>query len=90
MKAKEKAHVDAVGEEKFNAAVGRALFVIRQDSRLTGLDKLRNAIAEEAAMRATGYPKRPLILPKTAGEPHDDIQLICEQVLESAEQAASR
>lgn len=64
----EKEHIAEIGEDKFEHAVGRALFRLRQDGRLVGLDKIRNAVAREAALQATGFPKRPLNLPKACGE----------------------
>lgn len=89
MKAAEKLHIQTVGQTTFDRAFNAAMFKIKQDARLTGLDKLRGAIAEEAALRATGYQKRPLILPRGCGKPDRDIQTICEQVLERAVEAAA-
>jgi len=94
MKADEKLHIAMVGEAKFKSAYGKAMLCIKQDARLTGLDKIRMAIAEEAAFRATGYEKRPLNLPRGCGKVVDDggnkneIQSICEQILERASEAA--
>jgi hypothetical protein len=76
-------HIRHVGA-KFNHALAWARFSVRQDHRLVGLDKIRKAIAHEAALRATGYPPRPFLLPRAAGRGNEEIQLIAEQVLAQA------
>jgi len=88
MKAAERDHIKAVGEDKFNRAIGLAMVEIRQDARLVGLDKVRNAMAEEAAFRATGYEERAFALPKNAGEPTQAFQDVCDAVLQRATEAA--
>lgn len=90
MKAAEKDHVKAVGEDKFNRAVGLAMVEIRRDARLIGLDKTRNAMAEEAAFRATGYEARPFTPPKNAGDPSQEFLDLCAAILERATEAARK
>jgi hypothetical protein len=88
MKAPEKEHVKKVGEEVFSRAEALAMFAIRQDGHLVGLDKIRNAMAEEAALRATGYQKRAFVPPKGCGEPTQDIMDLCEATIEVAAESA--
>jgi hypothetical protein len=77
------AHIKKAGA-KFKYALAWARYAVRQDRRLVGLDKIRAAIAHEAALRATGYPPRPFLLPRNAGRGNEEIQLIAEQALEHA------
>src|SRR5215471_8833994 len=77
-------HITKVGPRKYAHALALARFSVRQDSRLTGLDKIRNAIAKEAALRATGYMRRPFIIPRNAGRADQDIQNIADELLEKA------
>lgn len=88
MKKDEKEHVKAVGEDKFNRAIGLAMVAIRRDARLVGLDKTRNAMAEEAAFRATGFEARPFTPPKNAGDPDQAFLDLCATILDSATEAA--
>jgi len=85
---KDREHIAAYGEEKFWEVLGKAMFVIKSDARLTGLDLIRNAIGLEAALRATGRPPFPLKIPYDAGEPNQAIVDICEEILVRAAEAA--
>lgn len=81
---KDEEHIKSFGEKKFERAVALASFEIRQDSRLTGLDKIREVLAFEAAMQATGNGERPLIIPRGCGEGIQQTQDICEELLKRA------
>lgn len=87
MRADEKAHVAAVGEPKFNSALAKATMVVRMDGRLTGLDKLREPLAYQAAMEATGFERRGFTIGKKEIPP--DCMAICEELLEKAREAAT-
>jgi hypothetical protein len=84
MSAEEEAHIEKVGRARFDRAFDYAQFDIRRDSRFVGLDKLRLAIAYEAALRATGFNKRPLRLPRGAGPGEEATQRIAEELLARA------
>lgn len=77
-------HIKKVGNAAYARAFVYARVAVRQDDHLIGLDKIREAIAREAALRATGYPHRPFILPRNAGRADPGIQLIAEQALARA------
>jgi len=77
-------HIRAVGRTTYHVAYIWARYAVGLDARLIGLGKIRKAIATEAALRATGFPFRPFQLPRDAGRPDQDIQNICEQVLDRA------
>jgi len=87
MKADEKAHVAEIGEARFNAALAKAAMVIRMDSRLTGLDKLREPLAYQAAMEGTGFERRGFTIGKKEIPP--DCMAICEELLNKAREAVS-
>lgn len=80
----EKEHIQKVGAAKYERAYAYAEVEARQDNRLVGLDKIRSAIAHEAALRATGYPARPFHLPRRAGRADEHIQTIAEEILDRA------
>ena len=80
----EKGHIEKVGATKYGRAYAYAELEARQDSRLVGLDKIRSAIAHEAALLATGFPARPFILPRRAGAAREEMQFIAEEVLARA------
>jgi hypothetical protein len=90
MTAAEEAHVKKVGRKRFDRAFDYAEFETRRDSHFVGLDKLRRAIAYEAALRATGFADRPLKLPRAAGPGEVETQQIAESILERATTLACR
>lgn len=49
------------GRERFAALVVDAVLILKEDRRLTGLDRLRVALARQAAFRAIGGPARPFV-----------------------------
>jgi len=77
-------HIMRVGTRTFNHAYALARFAVKQDRHFVGLDKIRTVIAREAALRATGYPPRPLILPRNAGRGDQQLQQIAEMLLDYA------
>lgn len=90
----ESKHIEEVGEEKYWRAYDHAMLVARQASKLTGLQKIREAIAHEAALQATGFETRPFGLPtKGCGEPTVEMQEIVDgifpQALDAARQAVA-
>lgn len=87
MKANEKEHVAQIGEAKFQAALAKATMVVRTDSRLTGLDKIREPLAYQAALEATGFERRGFTLGKK--EIPTDCMAICEELLTKAREAAA-
>jgi hypothetical protein len=63
-------HIAKVGNEKFNRLYGLARMEARIQGGLVGMDRIRDVIAFEAAMRLSGYPDQPLILDeKSVGDP---------------------
>jgi hypothetical protein len=84
----EKAHIAKVGAGPYARAFAWALYTCKQDARLLGLGKIRNAIAKEAALQASGFPVRPFKLPKRAGKATEEMQRICEEILPKAIEAA--
>jgi len=82
--AAEDAHIEKVGRDWFRLAFDYAEFEARHDNRFVGLDKLRHAIAYEAALRATGFAERPLKLPRRVGKIEQETQRIAEEILERA------
>lgn len=80
----EKEHVGLIGEGPVARAFGLAMLEIKQDRRFVGMDKIREHLAREAALAATGFPRRPLKLPKRCGSVSHDVQTACEEILERA------
>ena len=79
-------HIDAVGLDRFDAAVGRAMVRLKQDARLLGATKLRLALAERMALIATGSPREPFSLANGRfGAPTQEMQDICDRYLETTE-----
>src|SRR5215831_14688114 len=83
-KVSETEHVKTVGETKYRRAFIAALIEVRKDNRLIGLDKFRHALAHEAALRATGFPQRPLHLKRSLGPTTEEAQRAGEEILEGA------
>jgi hypothetical protein len=82
-------HIEEIGEKKYWLAHDHAMMVIRLNApKLVGLSKIRDAMAKEAALRATGFGDRPFTLPKSCGEPNGDIYTIIEAIMPAAIEAA--
>jgi hypothetical protein len=90
MKKKEEDHIKAVGQNKFDKAEAYAMAEIRKDSHFVGLNKIRDHIAFQAALRATGYESEPLTLPKAAGVVSIEVQSLAETLLSLATNAARK
>ncbi len=86
MKADEKAHVEKIGEKKFSDALAKASLCVRMDSRLTGIDKIREPLAYQAALEATGFERRRFTIGKK--EIPADAMAVCEDLLTKARAAA--
>jgi len=84
----EKKHLEEIGEDRYWRAFDRAQMVCRQNPKLVGLTKIRDAIAHEAALQATGFDPRPFSLPKICGEPTVAMQEIVDALLPEAIAAA--
>lgn len=88
-KPSEKEHLKEIGDERYWHAFGLAQVECRKDSRLVGLTKVRDAIAHEAALRATGFPVRPFTLPRACGQMTSDMGAIVDVLLPKAIEAAA-
>jgi hypothetical protein len=84
---KEKRHIKDAGQ-RFNRALALATLCVRQDRRLTGLDRIREPLAYKAALRATGYEDARFVVPTAAGRPHAGINAIVAEVFDRAVAAA--
>jgi len=84
----EKAHIKKDGD-RFATALAFATLAVRQDGRLTGLDRIREPLAFKAALRATGYEQARYVPPpvKPGGLP-TDINEIAQLVFDRAVEAA--
>lgn len=67
IKATEKEHIDAVGD-RWHRVFAATTIAVRSSSKFTGLDKLREPMALQAALKATGFGNPGLIIPRTAGD----------------------
>jgi hypothetical protein len=87
-KFSEKAHIDTVGLDRYEAAVGRAMVRLKNDTRLLGAVKLRLTLAEQMAFIATGAPHRPfaLALYEKFGRPTQEMQDIVDHYLSTTEE----
>jgi hypothetical protein len=84
----EKAHIDAVGLDAFDHAVGRARLRLAQNGKLLGAPKLRQELAEQMAIIATGGPRRPFSLAKHQrrfGKATQEMQDIVDHYLNTTE-----
>lgn len=88
-KPSEKDHLTEIGEDRYWRAFELAQVECRKDSHLVGLTKVRDAIAHEAALRATGFPVRPFNLPKSCGEMTADMGEVIDKLLPKAIEAAT-
>lgn len=50
--------IEGYGRARFEALIGRAVVVLKEDRRLVGLDRLRVSLAREACEVAIGCPRR--------------------------------
>jgi hypothetical protein len=70
---------------RYAMAYGKAMYQIRQDARLVGLNKTRNKLAHVAAMRALGEEiGNPLVTHTDPG-----FQSLCDEILILACKAAA-
>jgi hypothetical protein len=78
MSAEEK-YIAKVGRGLFAAEMAKAALVLRADSRLVGLDRIRTALAREMALRKLGFTARPFKVPlKDLEKPTQEMQDICD------------
>jgi len=86
-----KDHLQKVGAETFNLAYDHAMRAIREtDAHFVGLKHLRDEIAYEAALRATGYPHLPFTPSKGCGEMVAQTMDIINELLPRATAAAAK
>jgi hypothetical protein len=90
----ERKHVDTVGLDVFNAAVDRAKLALSKDRRLVQALKLREELAFEMGLYATGFPKRGLPLAtkeheRRFGRATQEMQDIVDEHLADAAEAAA-
>jgi hypothetical protein len=88
-KFSESEHIDTVGLDRYEAAVGRAMMRLKNDTRLLGAVKLRLELAEQMAFVATGAPRRPFALAKYEarfGRPTQEMQDIVDHYLNTTEE----
>lgn len=62
MNATQEKFIAEVGRGKFERALALAMLFVRSDARFVGLDKIRNPIAEVAALNALGGEFKPQLL----------------------------
>ena len=87
-KRNEKKHLEKIGEQAYWRAFDRAQMACRQNQKLVGLSKIRDAIAHEAALQATGLDPKPFSLPKACGPATHSMQAIVDEMLPVAIEAA--
>lgn len=78
---------------RFERALTAATIAARQDSRLVGLDKIREPLAWHAALKAIGYedngvPLTGFAVPPSAGTVTTEIQEVADSVFAAAAAAA--
>jgi hypothetical protein len=81
-------HIDAVGLDVFDRAVGKAMLRLKQDGRLLSATKLRQKLSEEMAIIATGGPRRPFSLEKyqaSFGQATQEMQDIVDHYINTTE-----
>lgn len=91
MSKDEEKHIDAVGLDKFDAEVAKAMFRLKMNGKMRAAVKLREELAYQMALRSTGFKDaKPFSLgskTNTArfGEPTQEMQTICDEYLNSVE-----
>ena len=88
VKASEKEHIDAVGD-RWPRVIAAVTIAVRSSPKFTGLDKVREPLALQAALKATGYGNPGLILPRTAGD-NRFCQDVADEVFAEAVKAGER
>jgi hypothetical protein len=90
LKPTEERHIKSLGD-KWSRALAAASMSIRTDSKLVGLDKIRQPLAIVAALKATGAADREgFVIPKSAGPPHYGIQEVVDAAFHAAVAAAQK
>jgi hypothetical protein len=87
-KAQEK-HVKTFGKDRFHRVLVAANLTVLADPRLTGANKIRREISQQAALEATGYERAPLILSAFCGTPTRAVEIIAQEAFDKAFAAAS-
>jgi len=90
VKSSEADHIKRLGAW-WNTALAATTMSVRQNAKLVGLDKIREPIAMQAALKATGCKSvMGFNLPKNAGEPFRDIEDLVNSAFAAAVEAAER
>lgn len=82
-------HIKAFGPEKFERLYALAMYQIRQDRHFVGMNRIREAMATEAALRASGFPPTPFVAGTKDKPASQEVQDICDGLLEVAVKSAS-
>ena len=90
MKKSEREHVSAVGPKRWAVVLAATSLSVRQNSKLIGLDKIREPLAVQAALKATGYGNQIFQLPFTAGKPVAETQTVTDAAFAAAAEAGER
>jgi len=85
-----KEHLQKIGADRFNLAYDRAMYELKLDSHFVGLSHLRDEIAYEAALRATGYPHLPFTPSKGCGAMVPETMNLINELLPRATAAAAK
>lgn len=72
-KKAEEDHIKS-NQKAFDAALAKATMSVRSNAAFVGLNKIREPLAFQAALKATGYNVTNFNVPKTAGPPNADVQ----------------
>jgi hypothetical protein len=89
MKTSEREHIEAVGD-RWPAILAATNLSVRQNAKLVGLDKIRQPLAIQAALKATGFGNQIFQLPYSAGKLYADMQTITDAAFAAAVEAGER
>jgi hypothetical protein len=89
LKAPEQEHIAAVGD-RWAAILAATTLSVRQNSKLVGLDKIREPLATQAALKATGYEIPGFFIPKAAGGAYVGTQEVVDAAFAAAVEAGER
>jgi hypothetical protein len=90
LKPTEEQHIKSLGD-KWSRALAAASMSVRTDSKLVGLDKIRQPLAIVATLKATGAADREcFVIPKNAGSFDYGIQEVVDAAFQAAVAAAQK
>jgi hypothetical protein len=88
MTKEQEKHVQTFGEKRFHKVLVAAAITTSADSRFTGAGKIRREISEQAALEASGFPRKPFVLSKHCGSVTEQIETAAQEVFARAYEAA--